>query len=89
MDYLEISTWSKRQAQMPIAITTPETANIWSHLDKAIPKSFLNVSSISFASFALGNGSSGTGQFKILHSGSHPSLTLKKKSLSGGTTLRT
>lgn len=47
----------------------------------------LKNSYIAFESFALGNGSSGTGQFRILQGGSQPSLKLK--SFSGGTTLRT
>lgn len=76
------------QTQTLIAINDPDTARIWHHLTIAAFNIVSKNSCIAFPSFALGNGSSGTGQFNILQSGSQPSLTWKKKSLSGGTTLR-
>ena len=40
-------------------------------------------------SFVFGNDPSGTGTFKKLHNGPHPSFTLKTNSLSFGTVLLT
>lgn len=71
------------------APTNPNAVKITNHLNIASRSTPSKNSCIAFVSLALGNGSSGTGQFRILHSGSHPSLIFMKCKRDSGTDERT
>jgi len=74
------------RAYSPIAIIATDIATTLSHLTIALLITFRKAFRTLLPSLAWGNGSSGTGQSRILQRGSQPSLTSKKYNRSARTT---
>src|SRR3569833_762476 len=67
----------------------PDAEKMPTHIRTSFSEMSLAASSAAVASFARGNGSSGTGRSRNPHSGSQPSLRSMTNSRSGGTSFIT